>query len=75
MSQIFEMETQEPQSNTIDIRARSKWFQGTFILLCCGSQLFAQAQLGMVLVPLDEIGRSLATTDPGELAWMVASYG
>jgi hypothetical protein len=58
-----------------DIRLKSKWYQAGFILLCCSAQLLAQAQLGMVLVPLEEIGRSLGTIDAGELSWMVASYG
>lgn len=59
----------------LDIRGRSKLYQAIFILLCCSAQLLAQAQFGMVLVPLDEIGRWLGTTDAGELSWMVASYG
>jgi hypothetical protein len=58
-----------------ELQSKSKWYQAGFILLCCSAQLLAQAQLGMVLVPLEEIGRSLGTSDPGELSWMVASYG
>ena len=58
-----------------DLLSKSKWYQAGFILLCCSAQLLAQAQLGMVLVPLEEIGRSLGTSDPGELRWMVASSG
>jgi hypothetical protein len=58
-----------------DLRSKPKWYQAVFVLLCCSAQLLAQAQLGMVLVPLEEIGRSLGTSDPGELSWMVASYG
>jgi hypothetical protein len=71
------MDVSEPSidASLPDIRLRSKWYQAGFILLCCSAQLLAQAQLGMVLVPLEEIGRSLGTSDPGELSWMVASYG
>ena len=72
------MNTDEPPAvaeTGVDIRSKPKWYQAGFVLLCCSAQLLAQAQLGMVLVPLEVIGRSLGTSDPGELSWMVASYG
>jgi hypothetical protein len=72
------MDREEPPNladSGVDIRSRPKRYQAGFVLLCCSAQLLAQAQLGMVLVPLEEIGQSLGTSDPGELSWMVASYG
>lgn len=53
------MNTDEPPAvaeTGVDIRSKPKWYQAGFVLLCCSAQLLAQAQLGMVLVPLEEIG-------------------
>lgn len=49
--------------------------QTVFIFLCISAQWMAQAQLGMVIIPLYEVGQSVGTTDPGQLSWMAAAYG
>ena len=54
---------------------RSTLFKAAFILVACSTQLMSTAQLGMVVIPLPDIGDWLGTANAGELSWMSASYG
>jgi hypothetical protein len=50
-------------------------FKALFVVVTCSAQLVAQAQFGMVMIPLYEVGRWLGTEEQGQLGWMAASYG
>ena len=54
---------------------RLSLFKAVFITVTCSAQFLGQAQFGMVVIPLIEIGQYLGTTSPGELSWMAASNG
>ncbi|EIN12690.1 hypothetical protein PUNSTDRAFT_49960 [Punctularia strigosozonata HHB-11173 SS5] len=43
------------------------------IVISCG-QLFTQASLGQVVVPLEIIAKSLGTSDPAQESWTIAAY-
>ncbi|ODN86285.1 MFS transporter [Cryptococcus wingfieldii CBS 7118] len=62
-----------PSQHYLD--GRGNLFRVTFIGVACATQLFAQAGTGLIMVPLYVIGPALGTVDPGQLSWMVASYG
>lgn len=55
--------------------SRGGAFKALFVVVTCSAQLVAQAQFGMVMMPLYEIGAWLGTDDQGQLGWMAASYG
>lgn len=65
----------QQRTNRHVLDGRSKSFEYLFVATCCGAQLIAQGQFGMVVIPIAEIGRHLGTSDPGELSWIAASYG
>ncbi|KAK8846854.1 hypothetical protein IAR55_005942 [Kwoniella newhampshirensis] len=54
---------------------KSALFKLIFITTACATQLLAQAQFGMLVFPLHDVGASLGTQDPGEMSWIAASYG
>jgi len=70
---ISQFEPEPPMRHFLD--GRSRLFGITFISTAVAAQFLAQGQFGMVVMPLQEIGRHLGTTEPGELSWMAASYG
>ena len=57
------------------LEGKSWSFKAIFITITCSAQFLGQAQFGMVVIPLIEIGEYLGTTSPGELSWMAASNG
>ncbi|WVR04537.1 hypothetical protein IAU60_001544 [Kwoniella sp. DSM 27419] len=57
------------------LKTKSTLYKILFVTVCCATQLIVQAQVGLVTVPLYDIGPWLGTEDPGELAWMSAAYG
>ena len=57
------------------LRDRGWGFKALFVVVTCSAQLVAQAQFGMVMIPLYEVGRWLGTEEQGQLGWMAASYG
>ncbi|WWC59375.1 uncharacterized protein I303_101927 [Kwoniella dejecticola CBS 10117] len=59
----------------INIQDKSAAFQVLFVTITCATQLLAQGQFGMVLIPLNDLGPWLGTDDAGQMSWMAASYG
>lgn len=45
-----------------------------FVFIACTAQLMTQAGLGQSIAPNNIIGKSLGTTNPGQLSWFPASY-
>ncbi|WVF69910.1 hypothetical protein IAT40_004694 [Kwoniella sp. CBS 6097] len=54
---------------------KSTFFKILFVTTACATQLITQAQVGLVMIPLNDIGPWLGTDDAGEMSWMAASYG
>ncbi|WWD00461.1 hypothetical protein V866_007376 [Kwoniella sp. B9012] len=54
---------------------KSIGFQILFITITCATQLIAQGQFGMLIIPLNDLGPWLGTEDAGQMSWMAASYG
>lgn len=57
------------------VAARSFFFQTLFVAVVAFSQLLAEAHIGMLLVPLVEIGKQVNTEDEHQLSWFPAAYG
>jgi hypothetical protein len=57
------------------LAGRSLAFKMLFLATTLMTQLLSQAQVGMVFVPLGDIGRWLKVEDVGEESWMAASFG
>ncbi|WRT64885.1 uncharacterized protein IL334_001821 [Kwoniella shivajii] len=54
---------------------KSILFQIMFVSITCATQLIAQGQFGMLIIPLNDLGPWLGTDNAGEMSWMAASYG
>ena len=57
------------------VAARSFFFQTLFVAVVAFPQLLAEAHIGMLLVPLVEIGKQVNTEDEHQLSWFPAAYG
>jgi hypothetical protein len=55
--------------------ARSLFYQTLFVAVVCFPQVIAEAHIGMLLVPLVDIGRQVHTEDEHQLSWFPAAYG
>ena len=61
--------------STTPVSNRSYLFQTLFVTIVCFPQVLAEAHIGMLLVPLVDIGRQVGTGDEHQLSWFPASYG
>ncbi|WVW78590.1 hypothetical protein I302_100546 [Kwoniella bestiolae CBS 10118] len=66
--------TPQPRSQNY-LSNKSIPFQILFITITCATQLIAQGQFGMLIIPLNDLGPWLGTDDAGQMSWMAASYG
>lgn len=57
------------------VASRSFFFQMLFVGIVAFPQLLAEAHIGMLLVPLVDIGHQVHTEDEHQLSWFPASYG
>jgi hypothetical protein len=57
------------------VSSRSMLFQTIFVAIVCFPQVLAEAHIGMLLVPLVDIGIQVGTQDEHQLSWFPASYG
>jgi hypothetical protein len=62
-------------SSRSHLEGRSAAFKAVFVTATLMMQLLAQAQFGMVLIPLADLGRWLRTENVSEQSWMAASFG
>ena len=62
-------------SKVIDVSPRSIIKQVIFVFTCISAQWMAQAQLGMIIIPLYQVGSQVGTQNVGQLSWMAAAYG
>ncbi|WVQ97952.1 hypothetical protein IAU59_005072 [Kwoniella sp. CBS 9459] len=69
-----EVEAEQPKSRHY-LEDKSALFKFLFVTTTCATQLITQAQVGLVMVPLNDIGPWLGTDDAGQMSWMAASYG
>ncbi|OCF37435.1 hypothetical protein I316_00556 [Kwoniella heveanensis BCC8398] len=65
---------EQPKSRHF-LEDKSSFFKIMFVTTTCATQLITQAQVGLVMIPLNNIGPWLGTDDAGEMSWMAASYG
>lgn len=52
----------------------SPWHERAFVLTICLAQLFSLAGLAQSFAPLPLIAKDLNVSNPGEMAWLTASY-
>ena len=57
------------------VAARSFFYQTLFVSIVAFPQLLAEAHIGMLIVPLLDIGRQVNTEDEHQLSWFPAAYG
>lgn len=57
------------------VESRSFFYQTLFVSVVCFPQVIAEAHIGMLLVPLVDIGRQVNTEDEHQLSWFPAAYG
>lgn len=57
------------------IPSQSTFKQVIFVFTCISAQWMAQAQLGMIIIPLYQVGGQVGTDNVGQLSWMAAAYG
>ena len=57
------------------VASRSFFFQTIFVSIVAFPQLLAEAHIGMLIVPLLDIGRQVDTEDEHQLSWFPAAYG
>jgi len=57
------------------VASRSFFFQTIFVSIVAFPQLLAEAHIGMLIVPLLDIGRQVNTEDEHQLSWFPAAYG
>lgn len=48
--------------------------EAAFVAVLCMAQLMTQAGLGQTIAPLNIIGESFGTRNPGELSWFASAY-
>ncbi|CEP60575.1 Amf1p LALA0_S01e14048g [Lachancea lanzarotensis] len=63
----------EPTQSHVE-RPQSLFKETVFVAVVCCAQLMTQAGLAQSIVPVDIIGDSFGTTQPGELSWFSAAY-
>lgn len=57
------------------ISQRSFFMQTLFVATVASPQVLCEAQVGMLLVSLEDIGLQVGTHDERELSWFPAAYG
>lgn len=63
------------KSSGTPVASRSFFYQTLFVAVVCFPQVIAEAHIGMLLVPLVDIGRQVNTEDEHQLSWFPAAYG
>jgi hypothetical protein len=61
--------------NRRPISQRSFFMQTLFVATVASPQVLCEAQVGMLLVSLEDIGLQVGTHDERELSWFPAAYG
>jgi hypothetical protein len=61
--------------NRRPISQRSFFMQTIFVATVASPQVLCEAQVGMLLVSLEDIGLQVGTHDERELSWFPAAYG